>query len=142
MKSFVLALFCLFMTSSIDAQLIMKNNFDKPYKIAFALYSQGDIFSRWVSKGWVTVQPGEEKEVFYTNPREKYIYYIAISENDTIGGFKKGLVNPDEETFTIKNAFLDVTKEENPNLKWLNFKEVRRGFITKFNKKLVITIGE
>lgn len=142
MKNFILALFSLFIVSSLDAQLIMKNNLDKPYKVAFAFYDQGFRFSGWFSKGWLTIQPGEEKELFFKNPREKYVYYIAISESDTIGGYKKVLVDPNVETFTIKNAILDVTKEENPNLEWYKFREVRRGFTTKFKKKLVITIGE
>lgn len=124
-----------------NSQLIIKNNFQKPYKVAVAFYDTGFTFSGWVSKGWLEVPAGEEKEMFYTNPREKYIYYIAIADNDTISGNKKILVDP-EKDFIVKHAILNITKEDNSNLEWFLFREVRRGFTTKMKKKLIITLGD
>lgn len=141
MRGIILAI-CLSLFCAVgNSQLIIKNNFQKPYKVAVAFYDTGFTFSGWVSKGWLEVPAGEEREMFYTNPREKYIYYIAISENDTIGGYKKVLVDLNKD-FIVKHAILDITKEDNSNLEWLLFKEVRRGFTTKMKKKLTITLGD
>ncbi|MCO5260225.1 MAG: DUF1036 domain-containing protein [Crocinitomicaceae bacterium] len=125
-----------------NAQLYFKNNRTIPYKIAYVFYDKGSQYSGWICKGWEIVQPGEQKKVFYTNPRDKNMYCIAISDKDTITGEFQFLTNPTLEKFTLKNPDSEATKQENPELVWLNFMEIKRNYVTKFKKKLVIIIGD
>lgn len=137
--------FLLFIASfKANSQLYIKNNFDKPYKVSFAFFFSGQNSGSWVSKGWFEVLPGEEKQVYYSNPTNKTVYYFAVSENDTISGNTRVLVNPDtNETYTINNADLNETKEKNPHLEWFEFVEVKRGNISnRLSKKSTIVLGE
>jgi uncharacterized membrane protein len=141
MKTFLFTFIFTYLSFVANCQLKIKNNFSEPYKVAMAFYYSGFKFSGWISKGWMEIQPGEEKEFFYTNPREKYIYYYAFSATDTISGHKKVLVDPDKD-FDVKNAILLITKEDNSNLEWFKFREVSRGMKTKRSRQLTMVLGE
>ncbi len=125
-------------------QLYIKNNSDKPYKVSVAFFVTQFQFSGWLSSGWHELQPGEEKEVASTTPRERYLYYYAIGEQDTIKGHKKILVNPDlNEYYTVRHAIMKTTKEDYPILEWFPFKETRQsGLFLKKKKKVTIVLGD
>lgn len=139
MKKYLIVFVVLVVNNQLFGQLSMKNNTEKPYQVAIAFFHSSFQTSGWISKGWFTINPGETKDVFYQNPREKFLYYYAFSENDTIQGTKNILVDS-KETFTVNQAILEVTKETNPNLKWVKFKEVRRGFSNHFKKRVILNI--
>lgn len=127
-----------------NSQFYIKNNFDKPYRVSVAYFVNKFQFSGWITQGWIELLPGEEKEISTKNPRERYIYYYAIGEQDTIKGYKKILVNPNlSETYTVTHSILTKTKDDFPNLEWYNFKEVRRiGLFVKRKKKATLILGE
>lgn len=143
MKNLFLA-FLLIFAFTATGQLYIKNNYDKPYKVSIAMFVSQFRFSGWISQGWYELAPGEEKEIIPSIPRERYIYYYAIGEQDTIKGYKKILVNPNlNEQYKVIHAILNTTKDENPALEWFRFKEVRRsGFFIKRKKDFRIVLGE
>lgn len=141
-KIFTSIVFIGIICNGLFAQLYFKNNKNQTYKVAYVFHDKGSQYSGWISKGWVVVQPGEQVKAFYTNPRDKDMYCIAISENDTIGGDFCFLVHPTMSDFTLKYPELEATQQQNPALEWMNFKEIKRNYVVKFKQKLVITIGD
>src|SRR5690606_21672324 len=123
------------------SQLNLKNNLDKPYNFSVAIFYSSFRYSGWITKGWFHLNPGEEIQIFEKNPREKYLYYYAVSETDTISGHKKFLVNPKESTFIIEGALLHTTKAHNPNYEWYKFKEVKIKRRERKGKAMVLEIN-
>lgn len=127
-----------------NAQLYIKNNSERTYKVSIAMFVSQFRYSGWISQGWYELAPGEEKEILASLPRERYVYYCAIGTQDTINGYKKILVNPNlQEEYKVVHAILTKTKEENPTLEWYKFREVRRpGLFIKRKKLFRIVLGE
>lgn len=144
MKNLFLSFFFLVLAFGANSQLYIKNNYDKPYKVSIACFVAQFRFSGWISQGWYELAPGEEKEILPSLPRERYIYYYAIGEQDTIKGYKKTLINPNlNEQYKVVHAILNTTKDENPALEWVRFREVRRsGLFIKRKKEFRFVLGE
>jgi hypothetical protein len=143
MKKLFFSFFLLFAFTA-NSQLYIKNNYDKPYKVSVALFVSQHQFSGWISQGWYELAPGEEKEIFPSLPKDRYVYYYAIGEQDTIKGYKKMLVNPNlDEQYSVIHAILNSTKDKTPALEWFRFKEVRRaGVFIKRKKEFRFVLGE
>lgn len=141
MKSILLILsFTLFSLIGM-AQLSMHNGKDVPYNVAIGYFHSSFKYSGWVTEGWITIEPGDTVQLMDLNPREKFIYYYAISQNDTLSGYRKLLVHPTEK-FKIIGAIMLSAKEENPAYEWYKFREVKRGMFRKFKKTSIFSIGD
>lgn len=123
------------------SQVYVKNNYDEPFLVTLAYYEKGSVYNGWITKGWLKVLPGEEKTILHYNPTGKRIYYYAYSENEVIQGTHRFLISP-KDTFTIKDADKESSKNENTEYEWYEFREINRGKSSLIKNRHTITLGE
>lgn len=119
MRVFLVA--CLLLTFFNDGsgQVSFKNNTSKIVSVAILKFQSGD----WRVKGWMNLAPGET-DILTSTPKNRYVYYFAISEEKTWSG-------KDATGWISKAArFITDTKtnyEAKPGYKKVGFKLVDAG---------------
>jgi|GEM_PF-5754022 len=141
MKAILLTLHFSLLSILGFSQLSLHNGKDVSYKVAIGYFHSSYKYSGWVTEGWIDIAPGDTIQLMDVNPREKFIYYYATSETDTIKGYRKLLVHPTEK-FKIIGAIMLSKKEENPAYEWFKFREVKRGMFRKYRKQSIFSIGD
>jgi uncharacterized membrane protein len=103
MRSFFTLLFLLVSFCVTSAQVIFRNEGTSRIYVA---YGYRDISSGWTTKGWYTVEPGEEKPVYnYTILSNPNFYYCATIDKCDQGYFGQyPLYVNSQQPFTISNA--------------------------------------
>lgn len=142
MRILFVSILCTLSSFIVRSQLYVKNNHDTPFRVAVAYYESGSMFNGWISKGWLEIQPGEEKAILHYNPTGKHIYYYAYSDEITINGNHLYLVDTKKDTFTIKDADKESTYITSPDYLWHGFKEVQRGMSNLVKTKHIIELGK
>ena len=124
-KSLLLLLTFIIVSSASKAQIYFKNNTDEPVYVAFCMYYDGNNSKYFGSEGWFKVEPGDKKEVSSAIGFNDNIYYYAYSSvsDKKYEGDVQLLVHPTDKFF-IKNADKEYKKTENPTYEWRKFRHV------------------
>jgi uncharacterized membrane protein len=112
------------------AQLLLRNEHDKPIQIAIAYLSDDDE-KKWISEGWFSAEPGSETLLKEAVKVRYYYLYIVDNANNEWGGDGFELMVDEVEAFTIKKADKKYISDVNKTYKMHNFMEIDTGEKTK-----------
>jgi uncharacterized membrane protein len=116
---FFLIFFCVF-TTSIEAQLYIKNSSNKIIRVCLGWYKDNGGY--YITRGWYDIEPGQkiDPHLNFTSSEDIFYFYAETKDKKRIwDGDYKFLIS--SEPFSIEYADKAETKEQNPKYYLVSF---------------------